>query len=57
LFCALDGKNTSDYIARVEPSAKGGEVMSRLLMTGIMEEDAMNIMQSMFSTHEAKQEQ
>ena len=53
LFCALDGKNASDYIARVEPSASGGEVMSQLLMTGIMENDAVNIMHTMFATHEA----
>jgi hypothetical protein len=35
LFVALDGKHTSDYAARVEPSASGGKKMGKLLMDAI----------------------
>ncbi|GMH59221.1 hypothetical protein TrLO_g15038 [Triparma laevis f. longispina] len=31
LFEVLDGKDTRDYVARVEPSERGGEKMARLL--------------------------
>jgi hypothetical protein len=32
LFNALDGKNSSDYIARVEPSSQGGRKMAEYLL-------------------------
>jgi hypothetical protein len=32
LFNALDGKNSNDYIARVEPSAAGGRKMAEFLL-------------------------
>ena len=32
LFNALNGKDPSDYIARVEPSSKGGEKMAEYLL-------------------------
>ena len=32
LYDVLDGKNTNDYEARVEPSATGGEKMASLVM-------------------------
>ncbi len=35
LYKALDGKNTQDYEARVEPSAIGGEKIASLLMDSI----------------------
>merc|ERR1712087_635963 len=31
LFYALDGKTSSDYVSRVEPSVTGGEKMARLI--------------------------
>lgn len=39
LFKALNGKDTNDYCARVEPSAVGGEKMARLLMDAIIGSD------------------
>ena len=35
LFHALDGKNTSDYIQRVEPSPNGGRKLAELLINAI----------------------
>jgi len=35
LFHALDGKNTEDYVQRVEPSASGGRKMAELLLDAI----------------------
>ena len=32
LFHALDGKNSRDYIARVEPSSEGGRKMAEYLL-------------------------
>jgi hypothetical protein len=32
LFNALDGKNTLDYVARVEPSALGGKKLAEFLL-------------------------
>ena len=32
LFHVLDGKNTEDYVARVEPSALGGKKMAEYLL-------------------------
>ncbi len=32
LFHVLDGKNTEDYEARVEPSASGGKKMAEYLL-------------------------
>ena len=32
LFNVLDGKNSNDYIARVEPSATGGRKMAEFLL-------------------------
>eukprot|EP00938_MAST-03A_sp_MAST-3A-sp1_P004677 g4677.t1 len=32
LYEVLDGKNTRDYCARVEPSARGGEKMAKLIL-------------------------
>jgi len=32
LFEPLDGKNRRDYVARVEPSAKGGKKMAEFLL-------------------------
>jgi hypothetical protein len=40
LFQALDGKDASDYVARVEPSAQGGMKMARLIMDAITAESA-----------------
>jgi hypothetical protein len=38
LFRILDGKDPTDYIERVEPSAKGGKKMGMFLVNEIMEE-------------------
>ena len=38
LFESLDGSDTSDYCARVEPSAKGGEKMGKQLLDYILDE-------------------
>ena len=38
LFEALDGKETADYVQRVEPSASGGEKMASLLVTMLQRE-------------------
>lgn len=35
LFEVLDGKTTSDYVARVEPSAQGGAKMAAQIMTAL----------------------
>lgn len=35
LFQALDGKDTSDYVARVEPSEQGGRKIAELLRDAI----------------------
>ena len=32
LFRVLDGKNTRDYVARVEPSSQGGKKMAELVL-------------------------
>jgi len=32
LFVVLDGKTSSDYVARVEPSKNGGEKMAKYLL-------------------------
>lgn len=32
LYNALDGKDTTDYVVRVEPSAKGGRKMAEYLL-------------------------
>lgn len=32
LYNALNGKDTTDYVARVEPSAKGGKIMAEYLL-------------------------
>jgi len=37
LFDVLDGKTTSDYVSRVEPSVTGGEKMARALMSVILD--------------------
>mmetsp|Transcript_28867 Transcript_28867/g.62860 ORF Transcript_28867/g.62860 Transcript_28867/m.62860 type:complete len:340 (+) Transcript_28867:53-1072(+) len=39
LFEVLDGKTTSDYVARVEPSVSGGAKMASALMDAILEEE------------------
>lgn len=36
LFNVLDGKTTSDYAKRVEPSASGGQKMASLLMDVVL---------------------
>jgi hypothetical protein len=36
LFHALDGKNPADYIARVEPSVRGGRKMAEFLLHSIL---------------------
>lgn len=38
LFEALDGKTSSDYVARVEPSATGGAKMAAMLMDALLGE-------------------
>lgn len=38
LFTALDGKTTSDYCSRVEPSPRGGVKMAKLLLDAATEE-------------------
>eukprot|EP00933_Yihiella_yeosuensis_P017745 TRINITY_DN14771_c0_g3_i1.p1 TRINITY_DN14771_c0_g3~~TRINITY_DN14771_c0_g3_i1.p1 ORF type:complete len:354 (-),score=46.61 TRINITY_DN14771_c0_g3_i1:553-1587(-) len=40
LFEVLDGKTSSDYVARVEPSAKGGAKMGAALMDAILAEES-----------------
>jgi hypothetical protein len=35
LFNVLDGKNSRDYIARVEPSSQGGRKMAEYLLDTI----------------------
>ena len=40
LFNVLDGKCTSDYVARVEPSASGGKKMAAYIMDVIMNKTA-----------------
>merc|ERR1719491_2016400 len=39
LFEVLDGKTSSDYVSRVEPSAQGGAKMGEALMKVILEHD------------------
>merc|ERR1719491_160363 len=39
LFEVLDGKTSSDYVSRVEPSAQGGAKMGEALMNVILEHD------------------
>ena len=34
----LDGKDTDDYVARVEPSAKGGEKMGKAIIEKVLKE-------------------
>lgn len=41
LFIPLDGKNSRDYIARVEPSAQGGEKMAEFLLKMIDNDDSI----------------
>ena len=36
LFAALDGSDPADYVERVEPSARGGRKMARLLLDAIV---------------------
>jgi hypothetical protein len=38
LFHVLDGKNSRDYIARVEPSSQGGRTMAAYLLD-MMDDD------------------
>ena len=38
LFEALDGKDTSDYVQRVEPSASGGEKIASLVVSVLQRE-------------------
>merc|ERR1711976_972065 len=37
-FEVLDGKDTNDYVARVEPSAKGGEKMGKAIIEKVLKE-------------------
>ena len=37
-FEVLDGKDTTDYVARVEPSAKGGMKMGKAIWDKVNEE-------------------
>merc|ERR1712187_933554 len=37
LFHALDGRTSSDYVSRVEPSVTGGEKMTRLLADAVLQ--------------------
>jgi len=39
LFRVLDGKNTSDYVQRVEPSASGGRKMAEYILDAIRRDD------------------
>eukprot|EP00958_Prasinococcus_capsulatus_P002469 scaffold211_cov447-Prasinococcus_capsulatus_cf.AAC.7 len=39
LYHALDGKDTADFVCRVEPSAQGGSRMANLLMNLILGQD------------------
>ena len=50
LFLALNGKNTSDYVQRVEPSAAGGEKMARLLVDA-MDDGGRSRIDSDFTVH------
>ena len=36
LYEALDGKDTDDYVARVEPSSQGGQKMAKLLIDRLL---------------------
>lgn len=36
LYEALDGKDTNDYVARVEPSSQGGAKMAKLMMDTVL---------------------
>ena len=36
MYEVLDGKNTDDYVARVEPSSQGGRKLAKLLMDRLM---------------------
>jgi len=36
LYEVLDGKDTNDYVARVEPSSQGGQKMAKLLMERLL---------------------
>jgi hypothetical protein len=38
LFHALDGKDPADYVARVEPSARGGRKMAEFLLHSILQD-------------------
>lgn len=48
LFQVLDGKNTNDYVARVEPSASGGSKMAEFILDLI--DNAPTVPLSMQST-------
>jgi hypothetical protein len=40
LFEALDGKNTNDYVQRVEPSVSGGAKLANLIVAALQREDS-----------------
>ncbi len=54
LFLALDGKDSSQYVQRVEPSAKGGEEMARLLVDAMVDDGGKAQMEARFQLHREK---
>ena len=50
LFVSLDGKNSDDYVQRVEPSASGGEKMARLILDAV-EDGGRAKMDALFKVH------
>ena len=54
LFLALDGKDSSQYVQRVEPSAKGGEEMARLLVDAMVDDGGKAQMEARFQLHKEK---
>ena len=50
LFEALDGKDTSDYVQRVEPSASGGEKLASLLVSLLEKEMQLEVASPMVMT-------
>lgn len=51
LFHSLDGKNSQDYVARVEPSARGGKKMAEFLLDII--DNGIGIAQVQYEPYES----
>ena len=54
LFVPLDGKDTTSYSQRVEPSASGGEKMARLIHMALHSKSGGEEVRRAYLEHEAK---